>query len=486
MSNLQLGRRSLFMKTHFTTRSIVLFIIATAAWVVLYLIPIQTLSPVPPALVQLTRVFLLFLSLYMAMERLFTIKIYNKIFLGLVFGALAGILFQSSMAEIQPVGTAFIRMIRMVIIPLVFASLLIGTASMDPKKMGRIGLKTLTYYLVYTAFAIFIGLLLANLLQPGSGLPHQIRDQLLQNYSADGAKVTGLAKQANPIETLLNIIPTNLFEGLSSGIILQIIFFAIFSGVALALIPKEKASPVLSFFDGINETMIKIVHIAIKLAPYGVFALIAAVIGSFGTDILLTLLKYTIITISGMIILNFTYPPIVKLFSGMSPITFMKGIRSPQLIAFSTSSSSATLPVTIETCTEKLGVPMDIASFVLPLGATVNMNGTALYHGISAVFIAQVFGIPLGIGDQLMIVLTATLAAIGCAGAPMAGILMLVIVLEQVGIPSEGIALIFGVERILDMFRTAINITGDASAAVVIAATEGELTPPESPNSVNL
>jgi Na+/H+-dicarboxylate symporter len=235
---------------------------------------------------------------------------------------------------------------------------------------------------------------------------------------------------------------------------------------------------VLAFFDGINETMIKIVHIAIKLAPYGVFALIAAVIGSFGTDILLTLLKYTLITISGMIILNFTYPPVVSAFSGMNPWTFMKGIRSPQMIAFSTSSSSATLPVTIEACTEKLGVPQDIASFVLPLGATVNMNGTALYHGVSAVFIAQVFGIPLGIGDQLMIVLTATLAAIGCAGAPMAGILMLVIVLEQVGIPTEGIALIFGVERILDMFRTAINITGDASAAVVIAATEGELQPP--------
>jgi Na+/H+-dicarboxylate symporter len=262
---------------------------------------------------------------------------------------------------------------------------------------------------------------------------------------------------------------------LSSGTILQIIFFAIFAGIALTLLPKDKSGPVIAFFDGINEIMIKIVHIAIKIAPYGVFALIASVIGSFGTDILLTLLKYTIITISGMVILNFTYPFVVKAFSGMKPFTFMRGIRSPQLIAFSTSSSSATLPVTIEACTDKLGVPQYIASFVLPLGATVNMNGTALYHGVSAVFIAQVFGIPLGIGDQLMIVLTATLAAVGCAGAPMVGILMLVLVLQQVGLPAEGIGLIFGVERILDMFRTAINITGDASAAVVIAATEGEL-----------
>ena len=457
------------------------FIFSTALFILLFTLPLEALSPVPPAVIQLLRTTLLFASLVILLEKIIDIQIYNKILIGLILGIIAGIVFKAPIAEVKPVGTAFIRMIRMIIIPLVFASLLIGTASMDPKKMGRIGVKTLVYYLAYTAFAIFIGLVLANVLQPGAGLPETVKSQLLANYGERGAEVSGLAKQANPIETLLNIIPTNLFEGLSKGTILQIIFFAIFTGVALALMPKRKSGPVLDFFDGINEAMIKIVNIAIKIAPYGVFALIAAVIGDFGTQILLTLLKYTLITISGMIILNFTYPPIVKLFSGMGFGTFLKGIRTPQLIAFSTSSSSATLPVTIETCTEKLGVPNDIASFVLPLGATVNMNGTALYHGVSAVFIAQVFGIPLGIGDQLMIVLTATLAAIGCAGAPMAGILMLVVVLEQVGIPTEGIALIFGVERILDMFRTAINITGDASAAVVIAATEGELGKPDLP-----
>ncbi len=467
-------------KTHVSVKTIILFTLFFALSIVLYLIPLETFHPVPPGIVQILRVFFLFASLFFIFEKFISIKIYNKIFLGLLFGALAGIFLGESMAEIEPVGTAFIRMIRMIIIPLVFASLLIGTASMDPKKMGRIGVKTLVYYLIYTAFAIFIGLVLANLFKPGVGLPDTVQQELLRNFSAEGTRVSGLAERANPIETLLNIIPTNLFEGLSSGTILQIIFFAIFSGVALALIPKKKSKTVFDFFDGINDTMIKIVNIAINIAPYGVFALIASVIGNFGTDILLTLLKYTIITISGMLILNFTYPPIVKLFSGMNPFRFMREIRGPQLIAFSTSSSSATLPVTIETCTEKLGVPQDIASFVLPLGATVNMNGTALYHGVSAVFIAQVFGISLTIGDQLMIVLTATLAAIGCAGAPMAGILMLVIVLEQVGIPTEGIALIFGVERILDMFRTAINITGDASAAVVIAATEGELKKTES------
>lgn len=459
--------------------NLILLAFSTASFVLLYLFPVETFSPVPPALIQVGRTCLLFFSLIILLEKVIRVQIYNKIFIGLILGILAGIFFKAPIAEIQPVGSAFIRLIRMVIIPLVFASLLIGTASMDPKKMGRIGAKTLAYYLIYTAFAIFIGLVLANVLKPGAGLPDQVKEQLLENYSEQGAEVSGLAEQANPIDTLLNIIPTNLFEGLSQGELLQIIFFAIFTGVALTLIPKGKSGPILNFFNGINDAMIQIVHIAIKIAPYGVFALIAAVVGDFGTDVLLTLLKYTLVTIGGMVILNFTYPPVVHLFSGMNPLTFMKGIRSPQLIAFSTSSSSATLPVTIEVCEEKLGVPPDIASFVLPLGATVNMNGTALYHGVSAVFIAQVFGIPLGIGDQLMIVLTATLAAIGAAGAPMAGILMLVIVLEQVGIPTEGIALIFGVERILDMFRTSINITGDASAAVVIAATEGELKPPD-------
>jgi len=459
--------------------SVMIFLITSAVASLLYLTRLPFLSNVPAVIVQLIRVSFLFIALVVLFEKIFKIQVYNKIFIGMVLGIAAGIFFQAQIAEVKPIGSGFIRLIRMVIIPLVFASLLIGTASMKPQKMGRIGLKTLVYYLLYTAFAIFIGLVLANLFKPGTGLPVQVREELLKNFSQQGAKVSVLAERANPIQTLLNIIPTNLFEGLSSGNLLQIIFFAIFTGIALTLIPSKRSGPVIAFFEGINDAMIKIVHIAIKIAPYGVFALIASVIGNFGTDILLTLLKYTVITISGMIILNFTYPPVVSLFSGMNPFKFMKEIRSPQLIAFSTSSSSATLPFTIEACEERLGVPSDIASFVLPLGATVNMNGTALYHGVSAVFIAQVFGMDLSISDQLMIVLTATLAAIGCAGAPMAGILMLVIVLEQVGIPTEGIALIFGVERILDMFRTAINITGDASAAVVIAASEGELKIPD-------
>jgi Na+/H+-dicarboxylate symporter len=452
----------------------------TAGFITLYLLPLESLSPVPPVLVQLVRALLVVVALVILFERLTPMQIYTKIFFALLLGGIAGLVFHEGIAELKPVGTAFIRLIQMIVVPLVFASLLIGTASLgDPKKMGRVGVKTLVYYLAYTAFAILIGLLLANLLKPGSGLPEEVQAQLLQSYSEEaGLKVLGAGERTDPIQTLLNLIPTNPLASLSQSNLLQIIFFAIFTGIALALMPKERASPVLAFFEGVNDAMIKIVHIVIKLAPYGVFALIAAVVGSFGLDILFSLLRYCLVTIGGMLLLNFTYPAVVRLLTGMSPWTFMKGIRAPQLIAFSTCSSSATLPVTIQACKEKLGVPNDIASFVLPLGATVNMNGTALYQGVSAVFIAQVYGLPLTLGDQLTIVLTATLASIGTAGAPGVGMLMLVIVLKQVGIPLEGISLILGVERILDMFRTTLNITGDASAAVVIAASEGELNLP--------
>jgi len=435
---------------------------------------------IPTALyssIQLLRNLLFLIFLYLLLDKLFHMEIYTKILVALLCGAIAGLFIHEPIAEMRPLGLAFIRLIQMIVIPLVFASLLIGTASLgDARKMGRIGAKTLAYYLVYTAFSVALGLLLAYLLQPGGGLPEIVKQKLLKDYAGEaGLKLQRLAERPGIIDTLLNIIPTNPFESLGQGVLLQIIFFAIFSGVALTLIPSEKADPLLRFFDAINDLMIRIVHIVIKWAPYGVFALIASVVGSFGVEILLSLLRYTLITIGGLLILNFTYPVVVKLLADVNPLTFLKGIRPAQLIAFSTSSSSATLPVTISCCRENLGVPNDIASFVLPLGATVNMNGTALYQGVSAVFISQVYGLHLTVSDQLLIVLTATLAAIGTAGAPGVGMLMLVIVLKQVGIPLEGIALILGVERILDMFRTTINITGDASAAVIIAASEKEL-----------
>ncbi len=445
---------------------------------ILYLFPAVPL--LPPFAVQMARVLFLFTGLYLFFERLFTLKIFTRIMLGLALGIAAGILFRSSITEVRPVGTAFIRLIQMIVIPLVFASLLVGTASLgDARKMGRIGSKTLVYYLVYTVFAIILGLALAYVFRPGSGLPEEVQKQLLASYrDVTRAGIPAAGEKTDPIQTLLNLIPTNPFESLSQGVILQVIFFALFMGYALALMPGPGASSILTFFQGINDAMIRIVHTVIRMAPYGVFALIAAVVGSFGLEILFSLFKYTFVTLLGLTILNFTYPLVVYLLTGMRPATFIKGVRAPQLIAFSTSSSSATLPVTMEACEKNLGVPPQICSFVLPLGATVNMNGTALYQGVSAVFIAQVYGLPLSLEQQLMIVLTATLAAVGTAGAPGVGMLMMVIVLKQVGIPVEGISLIMGVERILDMFRTVVNITGDASAAVVIAHSESKLREP--------
>ena len=445
--------------------------------VLLYTLSLDTFTPVPSLVIRILRAVLIFTAIIIMLEHLFNFQTFTKILLGMILGTIAGLVFESGITELKPIGTAFIRLIQMIVIPLVFASLVVGTASLgDGKKMGRIGIKTLLYYFFTTAFAVILGLMLANLFKPGSGLSADLQNELMQNYQAQiGEKLSHVQEDTNLIDTVLNIIPTNPFKALSQGELLQIIFFAILLGLGLALLPRKKSSSVLAFFDGINDAAIKVVNIAIKLAPYGVFALLASVVSSFGIDILFSLLKYALITILGMIILILIYPMIVFLCTGISPLTFVKSMRSPQMIAFSTSSSAAALPVTINTCEQELGVSKNVSSFVLPLGATVNMDGTALYQGVSALFIAQVYGMSLSLGDQLTIVLTATLASVGTAGAPGAGMLMLVLVLKQVGIPLEGISLILGVERILDMFRTTVNITGDASAAVIVAGTEGEL-----------
>jgi Na+/H+-dicarboxylate symporter len=367
----------------------------------------------------------------------------------------------------------------MVVIPLIFASLLVGVASLgDMRKIGRIGGKTLAFYVAYYVSAVALGLFLANTLKPGSNIPDSVQADLKASYG-ETAETQALRAEERPGlgEVLINIIPDNPADSFVKADMLQIIFIAMFMGVVISLLDRKKMKPVLSFFEAINDIMVKIVEIVIKIAPYAVFALIAAVVGTFGVDILMSLLRYVVVTIGGLFILAFTYPAVVTLVTRYPYLKFWKGIYEAQLIAFSTSSSSATLPVTMECAEDKIGVSKEISSFVLPLGATINMNGTALYQGVTALFIAQVYGMNLGLGDQLAIVLTATLASIGAAGAPAMGVLMLVIVLRQVGIPMEGIALVLGVERILDMSRTVINITGDIAAATVIAHTENALHP---------
>ena len=416
--------------------------------------------------------------------KLLKLQLYTKVLIGLLVGVIFGVLANQwgfsvfVFSYIKPIGSAFIKLISMVVVPLVFASLLVGTASLnDIRKLGRIGAKTVTYYLCTTIIAISIGLHLANTLKPGEGLSEEKRTQLTESVSEKkGAQIETALKKPTITDILLNIIPTNPVKAFVEGKMLQIIFLALMAGICLGLIPSERSRPVINFFEGINELIIQMVHIIMKLAPYGVFALISAVVADFGLGILFVLLKYSLVVIAGLILqVTIVYSSAIKIFSKHKIRTFFRGIRPAQLIAFSSASSSATLPVTME-CTEKnLGVPGQIASFALPLGATINMDGTALYQGVSAVFIAQFYGMGLTVPQQLTIVLTAVLASIGTAGTPMAGVITLAIVLKSIGVPLEGIALIMGVERILDMCRTVVNVTGDASCAVVVASSESEL-----------
>ncbi len=427
-----------------------------------------------------------------APARRFRLALHWQILLGLVAGAVAGSLVNALAgaggaalvtAYVKPVGTLFIRLITMIAAPLVLASLVVGAASIsDPRKLGRIGGKTLVLYLATTALAITIGLVLANLLRPGAGVPDDVSARLLEGYQEQAAARIERAEDLSVVDQLLALVPTNPFEALATGNMLQIVVFALIVGVALTLIPVAKAEPVIRVFDGFTDVLIKIVELVMRGAPYGVFALIAAVTAEFGFGILGALGWYALAVVLGLALHLFgVYGSMLGLLARgkMSPGRFFRAMASVQLLAFSSSSSAATLPLNMETVRDRLGVSDRVTSFVLPLGATVNMDGTALYQGVAAVFIAQVYGLSLSLADQAAIVLTATLASIGTAAVPGAGIVMLVIVLKAVGVPVEGIALIFGIDRLLDMCRTVVNVTGDATVAVVVAASEHELGAPK-------
>lgn len=393
----------------------------------------------------------------------------TKIFIGLILGIVGGMLLQGApeiaQTYIKPVGTLFLNLIKMIIVPLVFSSLVVGAASIgDPKSLGRIGGKTLGYYLITTAFAVTIGLVLAIVFKPGAGLIIPV------DATAEAAAVPSI------IDTLLNMVPSNPLKGLVEGNILQVIVFALFLGIGCTALPKDKSVPFITFFDSLAEIMYKITSFIMSLAPLGVFALIVPVVSQYGLDVLLPLSKVIIAVYFGVILhAIITYSSVVKIFGKMKPVSFFKGIAPAAITAFSTSSSSGTLPITIKSTRENLGVSEKIASFVLPLGATINMDGTALYQGVCALFIAQVYGIDLSIPQMLTIILTATLGSIGTAGVPGAGLVMLTLVLQSVGLPLEGLVLIAGIDRLLDMARTTVNVVGDASCAVFVAATEKEL-----------
>ena len=414
-----------------------------------------------------------------------------QILLGMVLGVLAGVLMTTVDGGreiiqdwIKPFGKIFINVLKMIAIPLILAALIKGVSDLkDISKLSKMGGRTIAIYIVTTVIAVSTGLLLVNIIKPGNSITETTRIEMVENYGENTTKYKVEAKsqkESGPLQALEDLVPENIFAAATSNRnMLQVIFFAVFFGIGLILIPEEKGETVKKFFDGFNEVILKMVDLIMLAAPYGVFALLAAlVVESPSIDLFKALAWYALTVVLGLMIMIVIYNLIVFLFTKKKPSFFMKGISPAQLLAFSTSSSAATLPVTMERVTEHLGVEEEVSSFVLPIGATINMDGTSLYQAVAAVFIAQAFGMNLELGTQLGIIATATLASIGSAAVPGAGMVMLVGVLGYAGIPEAGLALIFAVDRPLDMCRTIVNVTGDATVSMVVAKSVGKLGEP--------
>ena len=418
----------------------------------------------------------------------------------ILIGMVAGVLFALPMAKvswggefitdwIKPFGTIFINMLKLIAVPLIIASLIKGVSDLkDISKLSKMGVRTLAIYIATTALAVSIGLLVVNMIRPGSYIKEGTRTELMGKYGTDAAgKIEAAAseKGKGPLQPLVDMVPDNFFKASSDNRnMLQVIFFVILFGVGLILIPEAQAAPVKAFFDGMNEVILKVIDLIMLAAPLGVFALLAAlVVESPSIDLFVALVGYAVTVLLGLGILLFLlYPFLIKTYGGIGYKRFFKDMGPAQLLAFSTSSSAATLPVTMERVQEHLGVDEEVASFCLPVGATINMDGTALYQAVAAVFIAEAFGMELSLATQLGIIVTATLASIGSAAVPGAGMVMLVIVLGQAGIPEAGLALIFAIDRPLDMCRTVINVSGDAVVSTIIAKSLGKLHDPHVKN----
>lgn len=454
-------------------------------------------------------------------------KLYTKILLGLSLGVVFGwILHVFNLAEVTVytdyIGRLFIRLVKLVVVPLILASLTLGAAQLgDIRKVGKIGVKSLGFFMITTAVAVTIGVGLAQTLKPGRALDAPTRDGLIEKYRSetqqtirgsvneDSDRVLQILVQTAPtkerraaliehrmrlqkeaeqnakknrkselvkiLDMVLNMVPVNPVKALADGDMLAIIFFSVFLGLCLTLIPPDRSQTLISSFDGLNEAVLKMVTLAMETAPYGVFALMAGMVATMGLAILKPLALYGLVVLAGLLLhFLFTYLTIITVVLRTNPWHFVRAIREAMLLGFSTSSSSATLPISINVARENLGISHEVSSFVLPLGATINMDGTALYQGVAAIFIAQVFGIDLTTTQLLVMILTATLASVGAAGVPGAGMITLAVVLSTADIPAEGIALIFGLDRILDMFRTSLNIVGDLTCTLFVAKTEGE------------
>ncbi|MBL7189478.1 MAG: dicarboxylate/amino acid:cation symporter [Phycisphaerae bacterium] len=392
------------------------------------------------------------------------LKVHTQILIAIVMGVVVGVLLGEKTVHIKIVGDMFIRLLKAIIIPLIMASMVAGIVSLgDVRKLGRIGLKTFLYYAATTTLAVTVGLVLVNVMRPGVGV--EIAEKTLDLSDREVPSVVSIIR---------DIIPANLFAAMAQDKVLSVIFFSLLLGVAISTV-GEKGRPLATLFEAFNAVMMKITDWIMRLAPYGVFALMAHTIGTMGLAVIRPLLTYMATVTMGLAIhACVTLPILLTVFGKYSPVKFAKDVFSAVATAFSTASSAATLPITMDCLQENTGVSNKVTSFVLPLGATVNMDGTALYEAVAAMFIAQAYGIDLGIGHQLLIVLTATLASVGAAAIPGAGLVTMVIVLRAVNLPLEGIGMILAVDRILDMLRTAVNVWGDACGAVVVANLEGE------------
>ena len=416
-------------------------------------------------------------------------KLHTKIALGLVLGALAGGLCNRFFRDAgwlaflsdnvaYPIGQVFLRLLFMTVVPIVFTSIAVGVAGIgDMRTLGRLGGRTMAFFGVSTLLAALLGLALVNTIRPGAGLPAETRDELMARF-ASGAQGLAQAGAANfGISTFVNIVPRNPVAAAVNMDMLALIFFSLIFGAALTMIPREKAQPVIALLEGIGDAVIAIIDLAMKLAPFGVFALIFVITSQFGWGILQQLSMYVIVVLLGLALhATIGISAMVKLFGRMSPLRFWKAIEAPMITAFSTSSSMATLPTSIATAENRLGVQPKIAGFVLPLGATMNMNGTALFEGVTVLFLAQVFGVDLSLGAQVIVVILSVMTAIGAAGVPGGSLPLMMLVMATVGVPPEGIAIILGVDRILDMSRTTLNVAGDLAASTYIDRCDREMT----------
>ena len=423
--------------------------------------------------------------------------LHTKILLGLLIGAIAGVLtnmFARGQPWVdvvinyvaQPVGQVFLRMLFMVVIPLVFATLALGVAGLgDLRKLGRIGGKTIAFFVFTTGIAAVLGLILVNVVQPGNAVDPAVRAALLAEYAAPAAeRVTQSQTTGFGINTFVNIVTRNPLKSMVDGDMLGVIFFTLMFGVALTRLPAALAQPVIRVLEGVAQAVIEIIGFAMKLAPFGVAGLIYTVTARFGFDLLRSLGLYVVMVLIGLIIHQFGVLAIIaRTFAGIKYGELYRKARYMMITAFSTSSSNATLPTTLRTAEEEFGVPRQVAGFVIPLGATMNMNGTALFEGMTVLFLAQVFGVQLSLGTQAIVIVMAIITAIGAAGVPSGSIPLLVMILVMMGIPGEAIALVLGVDRILDMTRTVPNVTGDLLTSLVVARSEGyELVPATAPD----